>query len=116
MPPIHDRSEIDIDDITVAKRHLVRNPVTDHFVHTGAKTVGIRFVSKTGRNMTMIHRVFVDQLIQFQSRRSRFDEGSDVVHQFRVEMTRGTQSVSFFFGHVERTFGLRLTTQHVHDR
>ena len=65
--------------------------MTNNIVDTDTGAFGIgRVLAQTGRNMTMIERVVVDQLINLCGFNSFAHVRSNEVHQLRVEAARGS--------------------------
>jgi hypothetical protein len=89
MPTVDDGRDVDIDDITWPQDVSVWNAVTDHVIDTGAAALGkfanIATVSKTGRLMSMVQGVLMNNLVDGFGGHACFDKRPQMVHQPSVE-------------------------------
>ena len=64
VPAVDDHGDVDIDDVAVAQRLVVRNAVADDVVDRGAERVAIAAIAEAGRNAAMRGGVVEGQLVE----------------------------------------------------
>lgn len=94
--PLHDRRDVDIDDVAGAEPIAVGDSVTDHFIDARADGLRVAFITQTGRLVPVLQGVLVGRFIQFRSRDPRPNQRTEEVHQLRVELPGGAHAGSFF--------------------
>ena len=102
VPAVHDRRQVDIDDVSRPQLIIAGNPVTDDLIDARADGLWKPLVPQAGRPMAMIQGVLVDKLVDV----GRADSGSDVlpheIHQLCVESAGAAQSFLLFGRPVQR--------------
>ena len=64
MPAVQDHGDVDIDDVAVAQRLVVRDAVADDMIDRGAERVAIAAIAQAGGNAAMGDDVVIGQLVE----------------------------------------------------
>lgn len=102
MPSVHDRRQINIDDVARPEFVCSGNAVADDVVDADATAFGIRsvfaWIAQAGRRMSVIKRIVVHQLIDA----SRLDSGGDMrankINELGIEATGQPHLLAIYFG------------------
>lgn len=107
VPPIDDRGEIDVDDVSLAQDVVIRDSVANNLVDAGANRVWVAVVTQTGRRMAVLNRVVVSELVDLSCRDAGPDMRSQVVHDFGIKSASSPEGFAVCVRGVDRNFGQR---------
>ena len=79
MPAINDGGDVHVDDVTFLQNVTIGNTVANHFIHARAAALGVALIPERGRNVPVVVRPLMNQIINLTGRDTRFDVGSEVV-------------------------------------
>jgi glutathione S-transferase len=102
MPAVLDDGDVDIQNISLAQRLVVRNAMADLVVDRGANGLGIRVVAarvvvqRGGNDLELMHHEVIGQLVQLIGRFVGFDERGEVIQNLRGNSSRDAHSFDFF--------------------
>lgn len=85
MPTLNDRGDVDIHDVSVAKRIVSGDTVTDYLIDACAAAFGIVLVAQCCRFVAVINGPLIDHLIEVPGGDSLDNVGAYIVHQHRVD-------------------------------
>ena len=90
VPPVDDQGHVDVDDIALAQRLLVRNAVADDVIDRGAGGFRVAAIMQGRREGAMVHGELEDQLVQLVGGHA----GADVVRQHIQRFRREAASAA----------------------
>ena len=85
MPAIDDHCHVDVDNVTIAQRLIVRDAVADDVVDRGAERMTVSAVSKAGGNSLMVDHIFIGESIERRRADARSNLRRQKIEDFRRE-------------------------------
>lgn len=97
MPTVDNTGDVDIDDIAILQDIVAGDAMADDIIDARAATAGVSQIPKCRWRVAVLDSEIVDEAIDFAGGDTWLDEGTEVVHQLRVESSCGSHPVALDF-------------------